>query len=156
MKKMLRVLTFVVLIALVLMPYGAVSAKSTHITFTGSERCDPSTIKIKKEWTDAKGYHARGMTETCYDTADTPMMTGTDYLDLASVDIIDGQAKISGKIRIVTEEGGTWLANCKLRLGSDTIKCEGTGRGLYKGLSLKLDLTLEGPFTGTISGHKNK
>jgi hypothetical protein len=150
MKKMLRVLTFLAVAALILMPFSAVSAKSPRINFTGSEWCDPASLHIMKEWMNGTDYHARGITQTCYDTADIPQMTGTDYLYLTNLDVINGEMKLSGAIRMVSDEGGTWLGLCNLPLGSDTITCVGRGIGRYKGLELHWFLTLDGPFSGYI------
>jgi hypothetical protein len=78
-------------------------------------------------------------------------MTRTDYLYDSRLDAFENfaQMKMSGKLRLVSDEGGEWIATWKLSLGSDTITVIGHGKGIYEGL--ELHWFLKGVFVNLLS-----
>jgi hypothetical protein len=157
MKHTVRILIGLCLVLSVLLPLTIASAKPTRIDFTGSEWCDPNTFVFTREWWDGDNYHARGISQTCYDTATIPQMTGMDYLYDSRLDAFDNfaQMKMSGKLNFVSDEGGEWVATWKLPLDSETITVIGHGKGKYKGLELHWFLKLDGSFQGYILDRGN-
>jgi hypothetical protein len=157
MKSVLRILIVLMLIVGVLMLVTIASAKTARIDFTGSEWCDPDTFTLIREWMAGPNYQAKGLTEICYDTADIPQMTGTDYLYDGRISFVGNSDNfiLSGKLRMETDEGGVWMGSWTLPANSNTIKVVGHGEGIYEGLQLHWFLDLDGPFYGYIidQGH---
>jgi hypothetical protein len=153
MNTKLRILIVFLMAAAILLPTAPANAKTTRINFTGSEWCDESTLTLIREWMAGPNYQARGLSQICFDTADIPQMTGTDYLYDGQLKIVGKGAKnfiISGKLRMETAEGGIWLGSWVLPANSTTIQVIGHGEGLYEGRHLHWFLSLEGPFEGYI------
>ena len=152
MNTKLRILIVILLAATILLPAAQASARTTRIEFTGSEWCDPDTLTVAREWMAGPNYQARGLTQVCYDTADIPQMTGTDYLSDGNVKFIGsgGNLILSGKLRMETGEGGVWVGSWTLPANSTTIQVIGHGEGKYEGMKLHWFLSLDGPFYGYI------
>jgi hypothetical protein len=152
MKTTLRVLLVLVLTFIVLLPTKIASAKETRIEFTGYEECTGDTLIIPVEWYPGRNWQARGATETCVDTADTPMMIGEDHLyDMAAHSVGVGNFILNGKLRMETYEGGIWVGSWELIPSTYIIKVIAHGEGVYEGMQLHWFLSLEGPFHGYIS-----
>jgi hypothetical protein len=128
------------------------SAKSSRIDFTGSEWCDPETMFFDKVWLAGPNAHIGQLTQVCYDTASIPQLIGTDYLSGANVHFVGG-GKIfimTGKLRMVSVEGGAWVGSWVLPANTTTIRVVAHGEGLYEGMVLHWFLSLDGPFWGYI------
>jgi hypothetical protein len=157
MKTSLRILIIAMLLIGILLPAALASAKSSRIDFTGNEWCDPNTLTVIREWIAGSNYQARGLTQVCYDTADIPQMSGTDYLSDGRISFvgINGNFILSGKLRMETREGGVWVGSWTLLSNSNTVQVIGHGEGIYEGLQLYWFLSLDGPFSGYIAGLDN-
>jgi hypothetical protein len=152
MKHIMHILFVLTLVFSLLFPMTIASANPNRIDFSGSEWCDPSTLNVIREWMAGPNYQARGLTQVCYDTADIPQMTGTDYLSDGRVIFVGntGDLVLTGKLRMVTNEGGVWVGSWRLPANSDTVQVIGHGEGIYEGLQLHWFLNLDGPFEGYI------
>jgi hypothetical protein len=134
--KMFMVLVIIALLIPLAMPAPA-HAESTRIYFTGTEVCDWDSFNFARLWNSGPNTHIDGIKQTCYPTASIPQFTGTSYLS-------DGRivwnslelSPISGKIRMVSGEGGVWTGSWILPANSNTIRVTGHGEGLYKGLQI--------------------
>ena len=155
MKTIFRFLIVFMLVAGVFLPMRIASAKETRIDFRGKEWCDPSTLVISREWWSGSDYHARGVSQTCYDFATIRQMTGKGYLFNARMDAFDNFTtwKMSGRSRMVTIEGGEWLSTWILPRGSDTITLIAVGHGKYNGMTMYMFLSfVDSTFYGYIIG----
>ena len=155
MKTVFRLLIVLMLVAGVFLPMSIARAKETRIDFSGREWCDPSTLVIGREYWNGNDYHARGISQICYDFATIPQMTGTGHLFNSRMDAFDNftTMKMSGHSRMVTIEGGEWLSTWILPRGSDTITLVAVGHGKYNGLTLHMFLSfLDNSFYGYITG----
>ena len=151
MKTVLGILIGLTLVLGVLLPVSSAGAKPARIEFTGSESCT-GDLKFIRQWITGPNFQARGLTETCLDTADIPEMTGIDYLYDGKVSIVgeNGNFILSGKLRMESNEGGAWVGSWVLPANSDTIQVIGHGEGIYEGYQLHWFLSLDGPFYGYI------
>jgi hypothetical protein len=154
MKTILRVSMVIVLMRLMLLPARLVTARTNRIEFSGAEWCDPTTLTVVREWLAGPNYQARGLTQTCHDTASIPQMNGTDFLSDGRILVVGnaGNFIMTGKLRMESAEGGVWVGSWTWPVNSDTVQVIGHGEGLYEGLHLHWFLTLAGPFFGYISG----
>jgi hypothetical protein len=152
MKCKKHILSVLILVVALLATTSVVSAKATRIYFTGSEWCDPNTLIIGKEWPAGPNYQIRQITQTCYDTASITQLTGTDYLYDARINLVGGGPNfiLSGKLQMVSDEGGVWNGSWTLPANTTIIKVIAHGEGKYKGQQLHWFLDLAGPFSGYI------
>ncbi len=152
MKQIMRISIILALVITVLLPMANASSITNRIDFTGSEWCDPDTLTVIREWMAGPNYQARGLAQVCHDTADIPQMIGTDYLSDGRISFVgsDGNFILSGKLRMVTREGGVWVGSWTLPPNLDTVQVIGHGEGIYEGLQLHWFLSLDGPFNGYI------
>jgi len=129
------------------------SAKTTRIYFTGSEWCDSDTFIFTRVWESGPNLHLDGITQTCYDTASIPQLTGTDYLFDARINFVgDGPNFIlSGKLRMESAEGGVWVGSWVLPANTTIIQVIAHGEGIYEGQQLHWFLDeADGSFNGYI------
>ena len=149
---MKRILFVILLVAAMLASTGVASAKTTRIDFSGSEVCDESTLTIAKIIEAGPNLHLMQITQTCYDTASSSKLTGTDYLTGGNMHIVGGGKNfiLTGTLRMESTEGGVWVGSWVLPANSNTIKVVAHGEGLYAGLQLHWFLSLDGPFSGYI------
>ena len=162
MKHLARILIAFAVVSCALLPASGASAKATRIPFTGTEWCDEDTVGLVRDWVSGPNYHARGLSQTCYETATIPEMTGTLYV----YDVLfnefgnSGEGGVTGKLRFVSDEGGEFLGSWTW--GRDDVgpTAVGHGVGKYQGLELHWFLDESGVptiFSGYIldpgSGH---
>jgi len=139
MKHLARILIAFAMVSGALLPAPSASAKSTRIDFTGIEWCDPDTFVVTREWMSGpNNYHSRGLSQTCYETATIPQMTGTVYLYNFRINAFDNfsQAQVSGEFRFVSVEGGEFLGTATSPRSFVTFMAIGHGVGIYQGLEL--------------------
>jgi hypothetical protein len=128
-------------------------AEHSRIYFTGSELCDPDTFFFARAWVSGPNLHLDGITQTCYDIATIPQLTGTDYLFDARINLVGGEPNfnLSGKLRMVSDEGGVWNGSWTLPANTAIIKVIAQGEGKYEGQQLHWFLNEEdGSFSGYI------
>jgi len=149
---MKRILFIIVLVAAILATTGAASAKTMRIDFTGSEWCDPDTFLFARVWESGPNLHIDGITQTCYDTASIPQLTGTNNLFDARINLVGGgpNFNLSGKLRMESAEGGVWVGSWVWPANAATIQVIAHGEGLYEGQQLHWFLVDGGPFWGYI------
>jgi len=149
------ILLIVVLLASILLTTTVASAKGTRIYFTGSEWCDQGTFTFARIWESGPNLHLDQITQTCYDTASIPQLTGTDYLFDARMNLVGGGPKfiLSGKLRMESAEGGVWVGSWVLPANTTTIKVIAHGEGLYEGQQLHWFLEETGNGSGPFSGY---
>lgn len=155
MKSKKYALLIVVLLASIMLTTTIASAKTTRSYFTGSEWCDPDTFLFTRVWESGPSLHLDGITQTCYDTASIPQLTGTDYLFDARMNFVgDGPNFIlSGKLRMESAEGGVWVGSWVLPANTTTIQVVAHGEGLYEGQQLHWFLEETGTGSGPFSGY---
>ena len=148
---MKRILFVIVLVAVMYATTGIASAKTSRTDFTGSEWC-PDTITFIRAIEAGPNLHLAGISQTCYDTASIPQLTGTDYLSDSMLHLVGNGSNfiITGKLRMESEEGGIWVGSWVLPANTDTIQVIANGQGLYEGQELHWFLNLAGPFYGYI------
>lgn len=132
-------------------PVGA-HAENPRIYFTGSEVCNPYTFLFARIWESGPNLHIDQITQTCYDTASIPQLTGTDYLLDARMNLVGGAPNfiLSGKLHMVSDEGGAWNGSWTLPANTTIIKVIAQGEGKYDGQQLHWFLDEVG---GTFSGY---
>ena len=161
MKATFRVLMVLVLAFVVLLPTTLASAKETRVEFTGYEICTHEDLVFSREWYPGHNVQDKDGSETCSDIADTPMMTGTDYVfDMSGRWVGDRNFMINGKIRMETDEGGVWVGSWEMPAHATTIKIIAHGEGLYEGMQLHWFITITDdivfPFSGYISSNEGE
>jgi hypothetical protein len=132
-----------------------VHAENSRIYFTGSEWCDSNTFIFARIWESGPNLHLDQITQTCYDTASIPRLTGTDYLFDARMNLVGGGPNfiLSGKLRMVSDEGGVWVGSWVLPANTTTIQIIAHGEGLYEGQQLHWFLEETGNGSGPFSGY---
>ncbi len=139
MKYLARILIAFAIVSCVLLPAPSVSANPNRTDFTGTELCEDSTYNFVREWMSGpNNYHARGVSQTCYETASIPEMTGTLYLYDFRLNAFDNFSTygLSGKFRLVSAEGGEWVGTTESPRSSSIVTVVGHGVGKYQGLEL--------------------
>ncbi len=151
---MKRIMLVIIILASLLVAPGMARAETTRIEFTGFEWCDMNTFIFDRIWESGPNFHIAGITQTCYDTASLPQLTGIDYLyDAQLKDVGDGPNFIlSGNLRMESEEGGTWVGSWVLPANTTIIQVIAHGEGLYDGQHLHWFLDeADGSFSGYIN-----
>jgi hypothetical protein len=150
MKRMKSILLALLLVASLLASTGVASAKTHRINFSGSEWCDPATVNIGSVRQLGPNLQViKLISQTCYDTASVPQLTGTDYLKDAKLYVLNGNLfKMNGNLRMESSEGGAWEGHWVMPANSTTIQVTAHGKGLYKGMELHWFLSLESDATG--------
>ncbi len=149
--RMLASLAAIAILIAVVLPNPAY-AQATRIDFTGFERCPKPPLWLRA-WEAGPNFLMTGMTSTCYDRADIPQLTGTDYLLGSTMKYVGTGPNwiLTGKLRMESKEGGVWEGSWVLPANATTIQVIAHGEGLYEGLQLHWFLTLDGPFWGYIT-----
>ncbi len=150
-RRFMIVIALVAVLALA-MPVAAYTGDS-RIYFTGSEWCDSDSFTSARIWESGPNLHLDQITQTCYDTASIPQLTGTDYLFEARINLVGGgpNFNLSGKLRMESAEGGVWVGSWVLPAHTTTIQVIAHGEGLYEGQQLHWFLDEEaGSFSGYI------
>lgn len=158
MNTQLRILCTLVLIGAFLLPTAGAGAQATRIEFSGTEICDMASLTAERVWEAGPNFFARGWTQTCYDTSDNPMMTGTAYLS-GGLANIGSHYIVNVKMRMETSESGTWEGTCVMPANTDEIHCVAHGGGAYEGLEM-FEITHPSSgelvsFSGYILDHRN-
>lgn len=135
MNTRLRVLCILVLLGALLLPRAGANAQATRIEFSGTEFCDMATLTAERVWEAGPNFFARNWTQTCYPTADTPMMTGTTHLSRGLANI-GNHYIVNVKMRLETSEAGAWVGTCVLPANTDEILCAAHGEGAYEGMEM--------------------
>jgi hypothetical protein len=125
-----------VLLVMILMTSSPVSARVSRIDFyfTGGDLCTPV---LNPPHVSGPNIHITG-TYTCRNEAflmdGTPlaMRTGTFTWYEAQDQIVDGQDILTGKTRMVTDEGGVWEGSFVSHNGEFRVVTH--GEGIYKGM----------------------
>jgi hypothetical protein len=153
---MKRIILVIIMVASLLVAPGVARAGTTRVEVTGSEWCDMDTFIFDRIWESGLNLHIDGITQTCYDTASIPQLTGIDYLYDAQLKYVGNgpNFNLSGKLRMESAEGGTWEGSWVLPANTTIIQVVAHGEGLYEGQHLYWFLDeADGSFSGYIKLH---
>ncbi len=138
MKTIMRILLAVALSPLLLSVPAAQAQGATRISFTNHEVCDPGTFVWERAWLAGQVDQIRGITQTCYETASIPQMTGVAYLLDARLISVDDKPTfvLGGKIRIEAQDNCVWVGGWTWPAKSRNVQVVAHGDGTCQGMEL--------------------
>lgn len=157
-RKLIIILSCVILVALLLT--GLASAKTTRTYFTGTEE-QKSTEAPLKEWPAGQSYHIRGMHSTYEEVASDPRASGINNT-LTNINFhppaADGKIGQFWGTFVNTNEDldGQWIGTFEGQIyfdGSSQLDAQGKGAGSFAGLKIHLHSEGDGVSPSTFEGY---